>query len=339
MELRRALVLFATAGCLLLYGQEQKYVELGDFKVESGEVIRHCRVGYRTFGTRDADGTNIIVFPTWAGGTTEQLAGSIGAGRSLGLAGYYVVAMDALANGVSSSPSNSAHQPRMQFPRITIRDMVESQHEALTRLLHITHVKAVMGISMGGMQTFQWIVQYPEFMDQAIAIAGSPRLAAYDLMDWQAQIDSVKNSPGWNEGNYTESPSRVADAEFGALMLTTPDHYNAQTTREQVKAAIEKARRGDGGQDANNKIRQCEAMMSMDVTDRFGGSMEKAAAAVRAKTLVIVTATDHVVTPGPAIDFAHLLGAQLLVLANNCGHLGANCAEAEVRDKIRAFLQ
>ncbi len=334
----RSLLCFAAVLALPLFAQEQQFANLGDFKLASGHVIRNCRIGYRAIGAWNADHSNAIVFPTWAGGASEQLWKSIGSGESMGLSGDYLILLDALSNGVSSSPSNSADQPRMQFPRITIRDMVESQHQVLTKVLHISHVKAVMGISMGGMQTFQWMVQYPGFMDHAIPIAGSPRLAPYDLMDWQAQIDSVENSPGWNGGNYTDNPSRIADAEFGALMFSTPEYYNAHTTREQVMAELDNAPHATGGQDANNKNRECEAMMSLDVSNDFGGSMEKAAAAVKAKVLVVVTASDHVVTPGPAIDFAHLLHAQLLVLDSNCGHRGANCAARQDASTIRAFL-
>ncbi len=177
--------------------QQQQFAELGDIRLQSGEVLRNCRIGYRTYGQINADKSNVVVYPTWAGGKTEQMADGIGPGKLIDSSKYYVITVDALSNGVSSSPSNSQAQPRMKFPRITIRDMVETQHELLTRVLHVQHVKAVMGISMGGMQTFQWMAAYPDFMDKAIPIVGSPRLAAYDLVHWQTQLDAIMDNPGW----------------------------------------------------------------------------------------------------------------------------------------------
>jgi homoserine O-acetyltransferase/O-succinyltransferase len=220
-----------------VFAQEQQFGDIGDLKLVSGEILSECRVGYRTFGRLNAEKSNVIVYPTWANGRTEQM----GSMEWLRDAGYFIIAVDALSNGVSSSPSNSRLQPRMKFPKITVRDMVESQHELLTRVLHLDHVKAVMGVSMGAMQTFQWVVSYPDFMDKGVPIVGSPRLAPYDLVHWRTQIDAIKNDRLWNNGDYTENPARAFEYEIGAIILTTPEFYNAHTTREQVMAEIAKS--------------------------------------------------------------------------------------------------
>ena len=317
--------------------QDLRFAQLGDFKVESGEFIRACRIGYRTFGRLNENKSNAILFTTWASGTTEQLQSNIGRDKLVDDAKYFVIAIDALSNGVSSSPSNSQLQPRMRFPKLTIRDMVNTQHEVLTKTLHLDHLQAVIGISMGGMQTFQWMVSYPDFMDKAIPIVGSPQLAPYDLLLWQAQVDTIMNDRGWHNGNYKENPARAAEAEFGALLLTTPENYNKHMTRRQVFEELEKEKKQTGF-DANDKIRQAQAMIALDVTEPFAGSMDRAAAAVKARVLVIVASLDHVVTPGPALAFAKLIHSQLLILESDCGHMAPGCESQKVNQVVADFL-
>ncbi len=339
-SVRLALQIFLSIQLLAIIAnaQEQQFAALGDFKLRSGEVIRDCRIGYRTFGQLNEQKSNAIVFPTWASGTTEQLKSNIGPGRLVDSSKYFVIAIDALGNGVSSSPSNSKLQPRMSFPQFTLRDTVETQHQLLTKVLGLNHVKAVVGVSMGGMQTFQWIVAYPDFMEKAVPVVGSPRLATYDLLLWQAQIDAIKNDQGWNHGNYTTNPARKIEYEFGELLLTTPDNYNKKVTPEQLLAQLKKAE-SDPAFDANDKIRQAQAMMALDVSQDFGGSMERAAAVVRARTFVIVSKFDHVVTPGPALEFARLLHSRTLELDSDCGHLAPSCEAPRVNQAVAAFLE
>ena len=320
--------------------QDLQFAQLGDFKLENGQVIRDCRIGYRTFGKLNEARSNAIIFPTWAGGTTEYLKGSIGPGKLVDSNLYFVIAVDALANGVSSSPSNSKLQPRMSFPNVTLRDSVNTQYELVTRVLKLNHVKAVVGISMGGMQTFQWIVAYPNFMDEGIPIVGSPRLAPYDLLLWQSQLDGIMNDRNWNNGDYTVNPARSPEYEFGALLLTTPDHFNKEMTREKVVDALEKAREAQGGGfDANDKVRQVQAMMALDVSAPFGGSLEQAAARVKAKVFIVVARLDHVVTPAPALEFAQLLHAKVMVLEGDCGHLATACEANKLNPAVNEFLK
>ena len=327
-----ALILIASAAA-----QQLQFASLGDVKLESGEALRDCRIGYRTLGTPNSEKSNAVLIPTWAGGATEQLMSSVGPEGLVDPAKYYVILADALSNGVSSSPSNSKLQPRMQFPKITIRDMVNTQHLLLTQVLHIAHVHAVMGISMGGMQTFQWMVAYPDFMDVAIPILGSPRLAPYDLLLWQLEIDSIENDAGWKHGDYKANPSKAVQFEIGGLVLSTPERYNSEHKREDVLPSIQKAL-SEPGQDANDHLRQAQAMMALDVSAPFGGSMPRAAAAVKAKVLVIVSPEDHTVTPQPAIDFAKLLQAELMQVDSPCGHLTSACESRKIDQRVREFL-
>ncbi|MFB3827401.1 MAG: alpha/beta fold hydrolase [Bryobacteraceae bacterium] len=321
---------------------QQQFASLGDLKLESGEVLRDCRIGYRTFGKLNAARSNSVLFPTWFTGRSGQLAASIGPGKLVDSSRYYVIAVDALANGVSSSPSNSKVQPRMKFPRVTIGDMAASQHALLTRVLKIPRLRAVVGISMGGMQAFQWMVAYPEFLDRAVPVAGSPKLTSYDLLLWQAEIDAIRADRDWRGGNYRRPPAAGLRAVAGIheLALTTPEYRARETAPAAFAgfyASLEK--QAVEGMDANDRIRQLEAMMSHDVSRAFGGNLRNAAAAVRAKTLVVVALRDHMVNPRPALEFAKLLQAATLELDSDCGHLSPGCEESKVVPRVAAFLE
>ena len=128
-------------------------------------------------------------------------------------------------------------------------------------------------------------------MDKAIPIVGSPRLAPYDLVLWQTQIDAILNDAAWKGGNYDKNPARAAEVEFGDLFLTSPEHFNQSTTREKTLQMLAGASSTNQGLDANDKIRQSQAMMTLDVSAPFDGSMQRAAAAVKAKVFVILRRT------------------------------------------------
>jgi len=153
----------------------------------------------------------------------------------------------------------------------------------------------------------------------------------------QAEIDSMMNDPGWKGGNYDENPARVANAEFGVLVLRTPQRYNRLATRKQALVSLEKEKT-EPAFDANNHRRQAQAMMSLDVSDTFAGSMEKAADAVKAKVLVVVSMQDHSVTPGPALDFGKQIHAGILMLDSDCGHQLMSCDHDQVVGAVASFV-
>jgi homoserine O-acetyltransferase len=323
--------------------QEIKFAPLGDFKLESGETILDLHLGYRTIGTLNADKSNAILWPTWFTGTSGQLLSFVGPDKLLDPSKYYVILVDALGDGVSMSPSNSMIQPHMHFPKFTIGDMVNAEHKLVTERLGLKHLHAVMGISMGGMQTFQWMVSYPDFMDKAIPIVGSPRLTSYDLLLWTAEEHAIEADAAWNHGDYTTTPvaGMKTVADIHEMNLTTPEYRATHTSPEEFPDFLAKTEQDTMKSfDANNWIRQLQAMMSLDVSKPFGGSMEKAAATVRAQVLVIPAAQDHMVNPGPALEFARLIHAQTFALTSDCGHLSPGCEEEKKMDAaIQEFLE
>jgi homoserine O-acetyltransferase len=289
-------------------GPGQQRARLGDLRLESGAVIHDCHLGYRTFGSLDAARSNAVLVLTWSMGSSGDLVRQIGPGKLVDSARYFVIVADALGNGVSSSPSNSRRQPGLAFPAFTVRDLVESQHRLVTEVFRLTHLHAIVGVSFGGMQAFAWSTAHPGFASKIVSITGTPRSTPEDRDRWQRWIVNM-DAPSWRRAG-----RRLAKLEprgaFAELALDEHDY-----------------------------ARQAQAIIGHDVATAFDGDLTRAAQAVRARMLVVVSPTDDVVTPAPARAFASAAGAELLELDGRCGHAAPSCERATLWPAIDRFLR
>jgi homoserine O-acetyltransferase len=299
-----ALFLPGTLAC----GSSQRIARIGDLPLHVGGTIRECFVGYRTVGHLNHDASNAVAVLPWYQGTSGQLAAQVGPGKLVDTTRYFAILFDSLGNGVSSSPSNSALQPGASFPVFGIDDMVESQYKVVTQTLGIRRLHAVVGISMGGMQVFQWLSSYPDFMDRGVSIVGSPQAQPDDRERWEHGIEVLR----------TQSASiRVRSALMRAAPFAALNEFRIQPL---------------------DHTRQAQAMMSLDIARRFGGSLERAAAAMPADLLMVSTWQDREVNPKPAFELARLAGAEVLELDGRCGHQAPSCEKATLWPAVARFL-
>ncbi|SEG16291.1 homoserine O-acetyltransferase [Bryocella elongata] len=318
----------------------QQIARLGACRLESGQLIEDCRIGYRTYGTLNAAGDNAVLMPTWLYGTSGELANLFAdhpsATRLVDTSRFFGVALDAFGNGVSSSPSNSTTQHGPSFPIFTTADMVEAEYRVATEILHLKHVHAIVGLSMGGEQTFQWAVLHPDFFDLAVPIVSTPRLTVYDLQSKRIMLEAIRSDPGFLGGNYTREPALRLANLINVQAVTTPELRNQSTPREGFEAFVAKSE-APLSIDANDRVSQLEAIVRHDAL--HGRSIEDVARSVRPRFLVIVAAQDHMVTPSEAIRWAHAVNAPLYVSQGTCAHLIMTCDAPAVEQRTDHFLK
>ena len=331
------LLVFLAAPRLLHAEGELRLADLGDFRLESGQVIKDCRLGYRTFGTLNRERSNAILFPTWFSGTSKDLVdlGFIGPSKLADTSRYFVVAVDALGDGVSSSPSNSKKQPARTFPEFTVRDMVKAQHQLLTTYLGLGRLHAVIGISMGGMQAFQWTLSYPGFAQKAVSVVGTPRAAPSDLVLFDTGLRAIDTLNAIREG---EALGPEASAALLALAALTPEFYLNNLSQTDVTRALDKAQDILQKYSLTDWAWQLKAMIGHDIYRRPVNSEKEAAGAIRTKLMVIVSRNDILVNPEPSLALANSLKAETLVLQGDCGHFSVVCEPDKITSAVTSFL-
>ena len=315
---------------------EQQYADMGTCQLVSGEAIEGCRIGYRTHGKLNDAKDNAVLVPTWYGGTSKGHA-FLASEKAIDPNKYFVVIVDAIGNGVSSSPSNSETQPDEQFPVFTIRDMVNSQHRLLTEKLGINSLHAVVGLSMGGMQAFEWAVRYPGFATKTLPAIGSPRLPTFDIGLWYTRNQLLAL---FRACQCIEATTISAGID---LLGRVPEKMEEMVPRELALSEI--ARQGQGGLDyLTTSItwdleRQAEAMITHNIAQDFANDMAAAAAAMNTELFIIVSTDDRIVTPGPAMAFGELVDAPVAVMDHDCGHGDPWCAPDEFGGYVSDFLK
>ena len=325
---------------------------LGGLQLESGDTIRDFHQSYVTHGALDAARSNAILVCASLTGTHRRLDFLIGPGLALDPQRWFVIATDAIGNGLSTSPSNSAAQPRMRFPRFTIRDMVAAQHRLLTEHLGIGGVHAVVGASMGGMQALQWAVSHPRFMRAIVAMTPMARTSAWAAMVTQTARACLMADPAWTGEGFDGVPERGWRAYAGlmnALATRTPAAVERAVAASRGAAqwfdeAV--ARHRALGFDAHDYLYQSWAYEAHDVgtTGDFGGDTTGALRSIVARALLLAPPLD-LFNPAEAARHAAMAipGARFVEIPSIQGHQAATSTDPEdaafLNRTITAFLE
>jgi homoserine O-acetyltransferase len=285
--------LFALAIATVAQAQPPRAVSqtwtIRNFKFHDGSVLPELKLHYLTLGS-PANPAVLVLHGTGGSGgglLSPNFGGQLfGPGQPLDAKRWFIILPDAIGHGASSKPSDGL---RMGFPPYDYADMIEAQHRLLNEHLGVKHLAVVTGNSMGGMMTWQWGEQYPDFMDALVPLASTPaQVSARNWITRRMVIDVIKADPGWKGGNYDRQPRNLAlaSAYFG---LITSGGARAQAAAMPTWAATDKAvtdrLAAPAGGDANDRIYQLLAARDYDPAPGLG--------TIKARVLAINSADDE----------------------------------------------
>jgi homoserine O-acetyltransferase/O-succinyltransferase len=328
---------------------------IANFKTESGVTLPQARIVYGTYGKLNAAKDNAVLLPSHYMADFHGYEWLIGADKALDPSKLFLVATELFGNGNSSSPSNTPepyHGPR--FPVTTIRDNVEAVHRMLTEELKITHLRAVIGFSMGAQQAFQWAVSYPAFADRIVATAGTAKCYPHGVVRLEGQIAALTTDSAFANGDYKEQPKKGLEA-FAVVWtgwLFSQEWWRRELWREGAKSGTtfeqvlnEFRTNFIPGADANNLILQMRTWEKHDVgtTPGFSGDVERALKSIRIPFLYMPPETDLYFPIGDArYEASFIPGVSLVPIPSLWGHTAgaaSNPADAKfLNDTIGKFL-
>jgi homoserine O-acetyltransferase/O-succinyltransferase len=297
--LRTLLAALALLGAAPVFAESPAPVEgdfvLHDFRFRSGEFLPELRIHYRTVGTprRDVSGAvrNAVLVTHGTTGSGAQFirpefAGELfGPGQPLDASRWFIVLPDGIGHGKSSKPSDGLHA---RFPRYGYLDMIEAQRRLLAEGLGVSHLRLVMGTSMGGMHTWLWGERYPDLMDALMPLASLPTQVAGRNRAWRRMVsDAIRGDPEWRSGDYVKQPPSLRLAAQMLWFMSSnpvlrqqeaPTHQKADAALDAFVAGF--LERGD----ANDVLYAVEASSDYDP----GPDLER----IKAPLLAINTADD-----------------------------------------------
>jgi len=365
----------------------KKVFEMEEFMTVGGQKIAPVRIGYETYGSLNANKDNVILICHFYSGSShaagkysaeEKIPGYwdaiVGPGKPFDTNKYFIVSSDTLCNMSPKSPmvittGPASINPRtgkpygMSFPIVTIRDFVNLQYKLLESL-GVKKLKAVTGASMGGLQSYEWSVTYPDFVERIIPVISTPKLHGW-LVGWMKMWgDPIKLDPKWNNGDYYGKQEPMDGTTYSLMLITlsvqaaewadkifarkwadsqkTP--YNAMENQFLVeegllKGALARAKTAD----ANSMLYLNKACALFDIGQGYG-SFEEAVKNVQAKTLMIGTDTDllfPLYQIKESVEVFKKMGknASYFEIKSAFGHLGGILDITQASDVIKKIFE
>ncbi|KAK5163910.1 uncharacterized protein LTR77_010305 [Saxophila tyrrhenica] len=213
-----------TLALRLVHAQEEEKISwpephpgnytISNFNFDQGRQLDKLVLAYQTIGElkiEDDGTTNAVLLLHGSDAESGQFlvdsfAGTLfNPGQVLDAEKYFLIMRDGIGHGLSSNPRNTGLHA--SFPSYQYSDMIRADHRLLTEHFGINHARLIMGVSMGGMHSWMWGEEYPDFMDALMPIASQPvQIGGHNRMWRRLMMEVIQRDPNWEGGDYKKQP-------------------------------------------------------------------------------------------------------------------------------------
>ena len=349
-------------------------------KLDAGVELSPFQIAYKTYGTLNAERSNVVLIchaltgdqhvasihpVTRKSGWWETM---VGPGKPIDTERYFVICPNVMGacmgtTGPSSTDPKTGKPWGLDFPVITIRDMVRAQAMLLDHL-GIESLFAVAGGSMGGMQALQWAASYPQRVFCSLPIACATRHSAQNIAFHEVGRQAIMADPEWRGGRYlleNSNPRRgLAVARMGAHITYLSDaalhrkfgrkfqDRENPTFSFDADFEVESYLRHQGIAfverfDANSYLYLTRAMDYFDLAGDYGGTLAKAFAGTPTRFCVVSFTSDWLFPTSDSRAIVHALNAasarvSFAEIVTDKGHDAFLLEEPELFAIVRGFL-
>lgn len=353
----------------------------GPLRLDGGALLSPVEIAYETYGTLNADRSNAILIchaltgdqhvasrhpVTGKPGWWERM---VGPGKPVDLARHFIICSNVLGSCMGSSGPATVNPATgapwgMSFPVITIRDMVRAQAMLLDHL-GIETLAAVVGGSMGGMQTLSWPATFPDRVRAVVIIASTARHTAQNIAFHEVGRQAVMADPKWRGGAYYEEadpPSAglavarmaahityLSEAGLTAKFGRRLQARDAKSFGFDADFQIESYLRHQGISfvdrfDANSYLYITRAMDYFDLAEEHGGHLANAFRATKARFCLVSFDTDWLYPTAESRAIVHALNAagapvSFVELSSPFGHDAFLLEAPELNRVVDGFLR
>ena len=299
--------------------------ECGDVLLQRGGTLRKARIVYKTFGTLNAARDNVIVYPTSYSAQHPDIEWLVDVRRCLDPSRYFIVIPNMFTNGLSTSPSNYDSSHWGDFPQVTAYDNVTQQRRLMNELFGVERVKMVYGWSMGAQQAYHWAALFGASVERIVVNCGSAKTAPHNFVF----LEGVRSSL---QAARTEEEAKRAMGRIYAGWALSQTFYRRELWRDLGFSSLEDflVRSWEAGfvrRNMHDLLAQLWTWQNADISanDLYRGDLQMALAGIKAKVLLMPSATDlYFQTDDNRGELPHLKDAHLVEIPSIWGHRAGN---------------